>query len=312
MRSLVTGCAGFIGSNLTRALIDSGETVVGIDCFTDYYDKKIKEENIRELLESDKFTLLKEDLLTTGVLEGVLEKTDYVFHLAAQPGVRASWGKDFEIYVRNNILATQRLLEMIKEFKIRKFIFASSSSVYGDSEIPMREDGMTRPVSPYGISKLACENLCALYRVNYGIPVVSLRYFTVFGPGQRPDMAFNRFIRAILNGEEISIYGDGSQTRDFTYIDDIVNGTILASRSRQEGIFNIGGGSRIMLNDAVRLIEDITGKKARIKYTREQKGDVRDTFADTGKARKELKYNPGYVLKEGLSREVSWIKALQE
>ncbi len=309
MHSLITGCAGFIGSHIARSLIDSGDTVVGIDCFTDYYDKKLKEENIKGLLKSDRFTFLKEDLLTTGVLEGILSKTDCVFHLAAQPGVRTSWGKNFEIYIRNNILVTHKLLESAREFSIKKFVFASSSSVYGDSELPMKEDGMTRPVSPYGISKLTGENMCSLYGKSFGVPVVSLRYFTVFGPGQRPDMAFNRFIRAIIKGEEIIIFGDGSQTRDFTYIDDIVRGTIKASRSGKKGVYNIGGGSRMVLNDAIKLIEDITGKKARVKYKKKEKGDVRDTFADIGKARKELKYKPDYDVKKGLEKEVEWIKA---
>ena len=312
MYSLVTGCAGFIGSHLARALIKSGEDVIGIDCFTDYYDRKIKENNIADLLKSERFTFLKEDLINTGILTGILSKTKWVFHLAAQPGVRASWGKNYEIYVKNNILVTQRLLEAAKDFPIKKFVFASSSSVYGDCELPMKESAKASPVSPYGISKFTCEHLCKLYAVNYGMHIVMLRYFTVFGPGQRPDMAFNRFIRAILNDQEITIYGNGKQTRDFTYVADIVRGTIQAAKSHGEGIFNIGGGSEIALIDAVKLLEAIIGRKARLKFMEKEKGDMKDTLADIKRAKKIFKYKPEYNLIKGLEEEVRWLSKIEK
>ena len=225
----MTGAAGFIGSNLSENLIDSGNHVIGVDCFTDYYPKEQKLANLKNLLSHGSFTFLEEDIVSLN-LDKLLEGIDYVFHEAAQPGVRSSWGSNFEVYTRNNISATQRLLEASRKVKLKKFVYASSSSVYGDCPLPMREDRLTRPVSPYGVSKLAAEHLCYLYWKNYAIPTVSLRYFTVFGPRQRPDMAFNRFIRAILKGDEITVFGNGSQTRDFTYVSDIVQANVLAMK----------------------------------------------------------------------------------
>jgi nucleoside-diphosphate-sugar epimerase len=234
---------------------------------------------------------------------------DYVFHEAAQAGVRASWGKSFEIYTRNNIEATQKLLEFYKDNRIKKFVFASSSSVYGDAELPMRENSMLKPVSPYGVTKLAAENLCYLYWKNYGVPTVSLRYFTVYGPRQRPDMAIHKFVKAILNDEKITVFGDGTQTRDFTFIDDVVEANILVAKSEIEGeVFNVGGGSRISVTDLIKLLEETTGEKARIKHIEKQKGDVRDTLADTGKISNELNWEPEIKVEEGLKRFVRWYK----
>ena len=310
MRCLVTGCAGFIGSHLAEKLVESGFEVIGVDSFTDYYDQRIKEANVQGLLKSPKFTLVREDLLATD-LDKLLEGVDYIFHHAAQAGVLASWGRRFETYLNNNILATQRLLESAKKISLKLFIFASSSSVYGDCELPMREDRLLLPVSPYGVSKLACESLSYSYWKNFGVPVVSLRYFTVYGPRQRPDMAFHKFIRAMLKGEEITIYGDGDQTRDFTYIEDAVNSNILVMEKACPGeIFNIGGGSYISVNGAIKLLEEIIEKKAQIKYTEKMKGDMQATWADIEKAKKMLGYNPRFNLKKGLIEEIEWIKGV--
>jgi len=312
MRCLVTGCAGFIGSHLAEKLVQSGFEVIGIDSFTDYYDRRIKEANVQDLLKAGNFTLIREDLLATD-LDRLLEGVDYIFHHAAQPGVTASWGGRFETYLNNNILATQRLLEAAKKILLKSFIFASSSSVYGDCELPMREDKLLSPVSPYGVSKLACENLCYSYWKNFGVPVVSLRYFTVYGPRQRPDMAFHKFIIAILKGEEITVYGDGNQTRDFTYIEDAVNSNILVIEKTCPGeIFNIGGGSYISVNAVIKLLEEIIEKKAKIRYIEKRKGEMQATWADIEKAKNMLGYNPRFNLKEGIVKEIEWIKKIMD
>jgi nucleoside-diphosphate-sugar epimerase len=236
-------------------------------------------------------------------------KVDYVFHEAAQAGVRASWGKSFEIYTRNNIEATQKLLEFYKNKRIKKFVFASSSSVYGDAELPMKEDSLLKPVSPYGVTKLAGENLCYLYWKNYGVPIVSLRYFTVYGLRQRPDMAIHKFVKAILDDEEILVFGDGTQTRDFTYINDVIEANILAAANGIKGeVFNVGGGSRISVNELIKKIEETTVKKAKINYIEKQKGDVQDTLADTGKISNELNWKPEVKIEEGLKKFVEWYK----
>jgi UDP-glucose 4-epimerase len=305
MKALVTGCAGFIGSHLVDKLLEQGYEVIGMDCFTDYYHREIKEKNIENALKNNNFELIEEDILDMANFPEV----DYVFHLAAQAGVRASWGKSFEIYTRNNMEATQKLLEFYKEHKIKKFVYASSSSVYGDAELPMKEDSLLKPVSPYGVTKLAGENLCYLYWKNYNVPTVSLRYFTVYGPRQRPDMAIYKFVNAILNEEEITVFGDGTQTRDFTFVDDVVEANILAAANGIKGeVFNVGGGSRISVNELIKKIEETTVKKVRIKYIEKQKGDVRDTLADTSKINNELNWKPRVKIEEGLMRFVEWYK----
>jgi len=305
MRALVTGCAGFIGSTLTDRLLHDGYTVIGIDRFSDYYSRGLKERNISSAVKHPRFALLEEDILDMDAFPSV----DYVFHLAAQAGVRASWGKSFEIYTRDNIQATQRLLEFYKSHKIRKFVYSSSSSVYGDVELPMREGRPVQPVSPYGVTKLAAEHLCSLYWTNYGVPTVSLRYFTVYGPRQRPDMGINKFVRAALNGEVIIVYGDGTQTRDFTYIDDIVEANVLAATSNVRGeVFNIGGGNRISVNDLIAAIEAATGKSVVVEHSGEQKGDVKDTWADTRKAEELLGWRAGTGIARGLERYIDWIQ----
>jgi UDP-glucose 4-epimerase len=303
MKTLVTGCAGFIGSHLVDKLLEQGYGVIGIDCFTDYYQREIKEANMSNALNHKNFGFIEKDILSIDKYPEV----DYVFHEAAQAGVRASWGKSFEIYTRSNIEATQRLLEFYKGRKIKKFVYASSSSVYGDAELPIREDSLLKPVSPYGVTKLAGENLCYLYWKNYSVPTISLRYFTVYGPRQRPDMAIHKFVKAILNDDNILIFGDGEQTRDFTFVDDAFEAIILAAESDIVGeVFNIGGGSRISVNELIKIMEDIIGKKARRKYVEKQKGDVRDTRADVGKAGKELGWKPKVGIEEGLKRFVDW------
>jgi len=312
MKSIVTGVAGFIGSHLAERLIQEGHEVEGIDCFTDYYARSIKEQNLKGLLKEPGFAFMEANLLETD-LNKILIGIDCVFHQAAQAGVRASWGEEFEIYTSLNVLATQRLLEACKDSKIRRFVYASSSSVYGDSEeLPLREKSLLKPVSPYGVTKLAGEQLCYSYWKNYQIPVISLRYFTVYGPRQRPDMAFHKFIKAILNGEEIEIYGDGKQTRDFTFISDAVSGNILAMNSNAEGeVFNIGGGSRVLLYEVLDSMQKIAGKTAKIVYRDVQKGDVRHTLADTSKAKEYLGYNPRVNLETGLAEQWKWLKELK-
>lgn len=306
MKALVTGCAGFIGSYLTERLLSDGFDVTGIDCFTDYYSRKHKEKNMENVLKDENFTFIERDILSMEAFPDV----DYVFHQAAQAGVRKSWGRDFEIYTRDNILATQRLLEYYKDMQIRKFVYASSSSVYGDAELPMKETRLLKPVSPYGVTKLAAENLCYLYHKNYGVPAVSLRYFTVYGPRQRPDMAIHLFVKAILNDEEITVYGDGNQTRDFTFVDDVVEANLLSALSEVQGeVFNVGGGTRIGVNELIRTIEDATGRKAIVRYIEKQKGDVNDTLADVSKIG-ELGWKPEVGIRKGVERFVQWYKKL--
>lgn len=309
MKCLVTGAAGFIGSTLCEKLLGKNYSVTGIDSFTDYYSKKIKEDNLKVSLRNPFFRFVKRDILETD-LKNLLKGFDFIFHQAAQAGVRGSWGKNFGSYTRNNILGTQKLLEALKGKRIKKFIYASSSSVYGDvDDLPITENTLPRPVSPYGVTKLAAEHLVNLYCGNYGIPVVSLRYFSVYGPRQRPDMAFNKFIKAMLNNEQITVYGDGNQTRDFTYIDDIVRVNILAMKYGKNGeVFNVGGGSNITVKKVIRVLEGIIGLKAKVKYIEVQKGDVRHTFADISKAKKILGYSPVVKIEYGLEKEVSWLK----
>ena len=309
-RSLVTGAAGFIGSHLAERLIKEGHDVIGIDCFTDYYARSIKEANIKNLLQNPGFTFLEVDLLRANLIH-ILPGIDYIFHQAAQAGVRSSWGSKFEMYTSNNVLATQKLLEACKGMRIKKFMYASSSSVYGDSEdLPLREDSSLKPVSPYGVTKLSGEYLSYSYWKNFNVPVVSLRYFTVYGPRQRPDMAFCKFMRAILKGDTIDIFGDGEQTRDFTFYSDVVESNILAMKSRVVGeAFNIGGGSRVSVNKVLATIQKIAGRSAKIVYRDLQKGDVRHTLADTGKARKHLGYTPKVTLNTGLTEQWEWLES---
>jgi len=307
---LVTGVAGFIGSTLAERLLQGGHTVVGIDALTDYYAPELKRRNLGELLGRPGFSFHEENLLSANLGERV-RGIDVVFHLAAQPGVRKSWGGTFATYLDNNVAATQRLLEAVRDVPITRFVFASSSSVYGTAaELPVHETTVLQPISPYGVTKLAAEHLCGVYAHAFGVPAVSLRYFTVYGPRQRPDMAFNRFVKAILEGDEIELYGDGAQTRDFTFVSDAVAATVAAADADLDGdkgcVYNVGGGSRVSVNHVIGLLERITGKRARISRRPAQPGDARDTFADCSAARADLGYQPAVTLNAGLEALVRW------
>lgn len=308
MRCLVTGVAGFLGSTLAERLVRDGNEVRGVDCFTDYYARVDKERNLETLRRSAAFELREEDLSTTDV-RALVRDVEVVFHQAAQAGVRASWGESFESYTRHNILATQRLLEAVKGSGVRRLVYASSSSVYGDTtDLPMRESSRPRPFSPYGVTKLAAEHLAELYRHNFGVSTVSLRYFTVYGPRQRPDMAFRRFIEAMLSGRPLPVFGDGAQTRDFTFVDDIVEANLLATREGVEGVYNIGGGSRVTLQEVLEELARIVGVPLAIERAPTQAGDVRHTEADTTLARERLGYAPKVALRQGLERQVAWMR----
>ncbi len=311
MNFLVTGCAGFIGSHLCEYLISKGHQVTGIDSFSDFYPKEFKEKNIQELLRNPSFKFIGKDMLELDLGE-IFKEVDGIFHLAAQPGVRTSWGKNFDYYIKDNIVLTQRILEALKIFKEKRMVFASSSSVYGDSSfLPFKEDGPLSPISPYGVTKLACENLCLLYHKNFSIDTVILRYFTVYGPRQRPDMAFHRFFYSILRDEEIEIFGDGNQTRDFTYVDDIVRSTFDAfEKGASGGIYNLGGGESISLLNLLKILEEIVEKKLKLSFKEREKGDAPHTWADYSKARRDLNYEPTVKLKEGLRNQWEWIKTI--
>jgi UDP-glucose 4-epimerase len=311
MNCLVTGTAGFIGSHLSRRLLKEGFSVIGVDSFTDYYPRWIKERNLSTLKSENNFSFLEEDINSLD-LNRLLQNVDCVFHLAAQAGVRASWGQSFSEYIRNNIEATQRLLEESKEQPLHKFIYASSSSVYGYCpELPMSESSPLLPYSPYGVTKLAAENLCYLYSKNYGVPTISLRFFTVYGPGQRPDMAFHKFFKSTSENKPITVFGTGEQTRDFTYINDIIDAIFACIAHGQTGeTYNLGGGNRKMLKDLLPLFEEICGKKISVKWEEKQKGDVPHTLADIQKAKKGLGFDPKTPIDEGLSEEWRWIKNL--
>ncbi len=311
MRALVTGIAGFIGSTLGERLLASGADVVGIDSFTDYYPRAIKERNLAPLKAREGFRFV-EGRLQDADLKALLAGRTHVFHLAAQAGVRKSWGTDFSVYTVNNIEATQVLLEACVQHPIERLVYASSSSVYGDNvSMPMKEDALPQPVSPYGVSKLAAEQLCHLYFVNYGVPTVSLRYFTVYGPKQRPDMGFHRFLRAVAASQPITLYGDGGQTRDFTFVDDAVSATMAAaSRGVPGRVYNIGGGSRVSLLDVLEMVGRVTGRPPVVHQDPAQKGDMRHTYADTTMARLDLGFVPTVTLEQGLAAEYAWLKQL--
>lgn len=312
MRALVTGCAGFVGSHLTESLLGDGHEVLGVDCFNDNYARGQKLHNLRHAQSWEAFDFVPLDL-ARGDLRGVVEECEVVFHLAAEPGVRSSWGGRFESYLRNNVLATQHLLEAAKECPEKRFVYASSSSIYGQAErLPTPEDTTPAPFSPYGTTKLAAEHLCGLYHGNYGVATVILRYFTVYGPRQRPDMAFTIFCRAAAEGQPITVYGDGRQSRDFTFVGDVVAATRSAAISQavEGGSFNIGGGSRVTLAEALDLIEGFAGQSLDIRYLEAQLGDVRDTGADTSQARERLDFAPDVPFEVGLARQFEWAAQL--
>jgi nucleoside-diphosphate-sugar epimerase len=311
MKALVTGAAGFIGSTLAERLIERGAHVVGIDSFTDYYPRVIKERNIAALRCSNRFRLI-DARIQDADLSTLLGDRTHVFHLAAQAGVRKSWGREFSVYTENNIEATQVLLEACARVALERFVYASSSSVYGDLAVmPFREDALPQPLSPYGVSKLAAEQLCRLYHANFGVPAVSLRYFTVYGPRQRPDMGLHKFLRASILGAAITVYGNGDQTRDFTFVGDTVDATIAAATRGVAGrVYNIGGGSRVSLNEVFDMIGRVTGFQPRLDPRPVQKGDMRHTWADTSLARADLAFAPAVSLEDGIAAEYRWLSEI--
>jgi UDP-glucuronate 4-epimerase len=307
----VTGCAGFIGSHLTEALLKDGHTVLGVDCFNDNYARADKRANLTRASEYERFRLLTADLVDVDA-HALLDGADVVYHLAGEPGVRASWGTRFDRYTHHNVQATQRLLEAARDRAGLRFVYASSSSVYGDAlKLPTREDDTPRPRSPYGVTKLAAEHMCVLYGDEYGVDTVALRYFSVYGPRQRPDMAFRRFCEAIVAGVPIEIYGDGRQTRDFTYVADIIVATRAAgeTRTRPGRVYNVGGGNRISLRCTLEVLARIAGRPLDVHYGERESGDVQDTGADTERARSELGFAPATSIEDGLTAELEWVRA---
>jgi nucleoside-diphosphate-sugar epimerase len=313
MRALVTGGAGFIGSTLSERLLAQGAEVVALDCFTDYYAREIKERNIAGLRGQPGYRFVESAIADTD-LTTLLDGITHVFHLAAQAGVRKSWGRDFKTYTTLNVDATQILLEACVGRRIQRVVYASSSSVYGDDvALPMREDMLLQPVSPYGVTKLAAEHLCHLYFVNHGVPTVSLRYFTVYGPRQRPDMGFHRFFSAVLEGRPVVQFGDGLQTRDFTFVADAAAATATAAvRGVPGGVYNIGGGSRVSLRDVFDMIARVSGRALAIDRQPSQKGDMRDTYADTSRARADMGFAPTVGLEQGLREMWAWMEATRK
>lgn len=304
MRCLVTGAAGFIGSHLVERLLADGHAVVGIDGFVDNYDRELKESHLVLYGEHPQFEFV-EDMIERLDLRTLLDGVESVFHLAALPGVRSSWGDSFEDYSSHNVYATQRMLEASLRVGVDRFVYASSSSVYGDAaELPMREDARELPHSPYGVTKLAAEHLARLYHRNYGLATVSLRLFTVYGPRQRPDMATQRFLTAARDGTPIMLFGDGEQTRDFTFVTDTVEALVRAAERGKEGaVYNVGGGSTVTVNQLIGAIEKVSGRRLEVDRQEAQRGDVRDTCADTTRAQTDLDYAPATPLREGLERQ---------
>jgi nucleoside-diphosphate-sugar epimerase len=304
-RYLVTGCAGFIGSHLAESLLERGDEVVGVDAFADYYARELKEANLGRARERPAFSFVELDLADAS-LEPLVGDVDGVFHLAAQPGVRGSWGDTFGVYVRDNILVAQRLFEASARAQVR-VVAASSSSVYGNAEdYPTPEDALPRPVSPYGVTKLACESLARTYFESFGLEVVSLRYFTVFGPRQRPDMAFSRIISSLLEGTEFHLLGTGEQSRDFTYVDDAVAATLAAMEGEHRSlVYNVGGGSETTIRAVIEICERLTGRRLDVRPEPPAAGDVRRTAADTRLIRSELGWEPQASLEQGLAAQLA-------
>jgi UDP-glucose 4-epimerase len=313
-RCIVTGVAGFIGSSLADRLVADGLDVIGVDGFTENYARSIKEANLAMLREAAQFSLVEGDLMELD-LRRLLDGVTVIFHLAGEPGVRSSWGAPFRRYVERNVLVTQRLLEAAGTLPVKRFVFASSSSIYGDvTRLPVDEDEVPRPISPYGVTKLAAEHLTSVYGRNGLTPTVALRYFTVYGPRQRPDMAFHRFIWGMLSNAQLTLHGDGEQTRDFTFVDDVVDATMAAGLGAEVGVqwgrtYNVGGGSRVSLNAVIGALERIIGKPARLAHQPDQPGDVRHTYADCSAARADLGFAPKHDLESGLAAEVAWMRA---
>lgn len=309
MRALVTGCAGFIGSHITEALLGAGHDVVGVDCFNDNYARREKLANLDQARDFSAFEFVPVDL-ARGDLADLVEGCGLVVHLAAEPGVRQSWGDRFDAYLRNNVMATHQLLRAVASHSDARLVNASSSSVYGEAEtFPTREDALPRPLSPYGVTKLDAEHLCSLYHAHHGVRVVSLRLFSVYGPRQRPDMAFGRFIRAAAAGEPIRVFGDGEQRRDFTFVGDVVDAMLSAAVAEGvEGrVYNIGRGSQASVNEALGHVREMLGRPLDVEHAPPEAGDVRRTGADTARARADLGFRPTTALSDGLAAQIAWI-----
>ncbi len=316
---VVTGCAGFIGSHLTEALLELGCEVTGIDSVTDYYDTALKRENLSHFVDHPRMTFLEQDINDVDAVE-LLAGARAVFHLAAQAGVRASWGGQFGEYLDRNVQATQHLLEACKDPRVAdglvRFVYSSSSSVYGDrTDLPVTEAALPQPFSPYGVTKLAAEHLCVLYSANFGVPTSSLRYFTVYGPRQRPDMAFRKFLEAAADGKSWTVFGDGTQTRDFTFVADAVRANLLSVGAPGSwAVYNVGGGARITLTEALETMRSCLEKEApdlvpTIDYLDRVEGDVRDTWADPARIHADLGYKAAVPFAEGLAAETAWVVA---
>ncbi|MDX2213398.1 MAG: GDP-mannose 4,6-dehydratase [Oculatellaceae cyanobacterium bins.114] len=310
---IVTGVAGFIGSHLVESLLSQGKTVIGVDQFNDYYDVALKRKNVAPFLSHPNFKLFESDIQTLD-WNALLEGVEVIYHQAAQAGVRASWGAGFRAYTERNINATQVILEAAKDAKqLKRLVFASTSSVYGNAEtMPTSETTCPQPVSPYGITKLAAERLCWLYYYNFDVPVTALRYFTVYGPRQRPDMAFHKFFKAVIEDQAIPVYGDGQQTRDFTFVSDAIAANLAAATAPDAvgEIFNVGGGSRVVLTEVLDTMEAIVGKPIKRNHVEKAMGDARHTSADVSKAQKLIGYQPQVSLKDGLEKEWEWVQTL--
>ena len=307
MTILVTGAAGFIGSQLAEQLAADGETVVGVDVFTDYYDRATKQENA-DLARSAGVRMVEADLRSTD-LGPLLDGVDVVYHQAAQPGVRASWDARFADYATHNVLGTQRLLEAARHASVRRFVYASSSSIYGNAlAYPTVEETVPAPFSPYGVTKLAAEHLCRAYAQNFGFSTVSLRYFTVYGPRQRPDMSIHRLIESALGGPTFPQFGDGNQVREFTHVSDVIAANRLAASGTVEpgAVYNISGGSEIALVDLIAAVEAAVGAPIQLDRRPAEPGDVRRNGGATAKAREELGWSPSMPLADGLQSQVEW------
>jgi len=309
MQTLVTGCAGFIGSQLSETLLDAGHAVRGVDAFTDYYDPARKRTNVSRATTTPGFDLVEADLASTDI-EALLDGVDVVFHLAGQPGVRVSWSDGFPVYVTQNVLTTQRLLEAVKRHPVSRLVYASSSSVYGNADrYPVRETDLPKPHSPYGVTKLAAEHLCSLYAENWQLPTVSLRYFSVYGPRQRPDMGFTKFFGAALAGDPLPIYGTGKQIRDFTYVGDVVAATVAAGTADVEPgtVCNVAGGSEVTVEELFPIIAALVGHEVPIEHLPAQPGDVFRTGGSSERARELLGWEPKVSIREGLAAQYEWI-----